>query len=119
MEGRRGAEVLMDEGDAQRKAEMPENSRRAAGGTRQSTESARQTSAAAEENAQPEATKLLEEVLRRENLILALQRVKSNKGAPGTDGMTVEELPDYLRTHWRASGRSCWTGCTLPRQSCE
>jgi RNA-directed DNA polymerase len=90
----------MDEGDAQRKAEMPEDSRRAAGGTRQSTERARQTSAATEENTQPEATKLLEEVLRRENLIAALKRVKSNKGAPGTDGMTVEELPDHLRTHW-------------------
>jgi RNA-directed DNA polymerase len=88
----------MDEGDAQRKAEKPEDSRRAAGGTRQSTESARQTSAAAEENTQPEATKLLEEVLRRENLILALQRVKSNKGAPGTDGMTVALTPFLKRT---------------------
>lgn len=114
MEGRRGAEVLMDEGDAQRKAEMPENSRRAAGGTRQSTESARQTSAAAEENTQPEATKLLEEVLRRENLILALQRVKSNKGAPGTDGMTVEELPDYLRTHWPRIRKELLDGMYTP-----
>lgn len=30
----------------------------------------------------------------------ALRRVRRNKGAPGVDGMTVEELPDYLRTHW-------------------
>ena len=30
----------------------------------------------------------------------ALQRVKSNKGAPGVDKMTVEQLPVYLRRHW-------------------
>ncbi|HWN42409.1 MAG TPA: group II intron reverse transcriptase/maturase [Thermoanaerobaculia bacterium] len=30
----------------------------------------------------------------------ALRRVCRNKGAPGADGMTVEELPGYLRTHW-------------------
>jgi len=94
MEGRRDAETSMDETDAQRKAEKPEDSRKVAGGTRKNTERERQTSAAAEENAQPEATKLLEEVLRRENLITALRRVQSNKGAPGVDGMTVDEHDD-------------------------
>jgi RNA-directed DNA polymerase len=90
----------MDEGDAQRKAEMPKDSRKAAGGTRENTARERQTSTAAEEHAQPEATKLLEEVLRRENLIAALRRVQSNKGAPGVDGMTVKELTPYLKTNW-------------------
>ena len=37
---------------------------------------------------------LLELVLRRENLQAALKRVKKNKGSPGIDGMTVDELPD-------------------------
>lgn len=100
MEGRRGAEISMDEGDAQRKAEKPEDSRKVAGGTRKNTARERQASAAAEENAPPETTKLLEEVLRRENLIVALRRVQTNKGAPGVDGMTVEELPASLRTNW-------------------
>jgi RNA-directed DNA polymerase len=100
MEGRRGAETSMDEGDAQKKAEKPEDSRTVAGGTRKNTARERQTSTAAEENTQPEATKLLEEVLRRENLMLALRRVQSNKGAPGVDGMTVEELSPYLQTNW-------------------
>jgi RNA-directed DNA polymerase len=90
----------MDETDALRKAERPEDSRKVAGGTRKNTARERQTSAAAEKNAQPEATKLLEEVLRRENLIAALHRVQSNKGAPGVDGMTVEELSPYLKTNW-------------------
>src|SRR3989304_149932 len=43
---------------------------------------------------------LMEAVCERENLKKALRRVKANKGSPGIDGMTVEQLPDYLRTHW-------------------
>ena len=44
---------------------------------------------------------LLERVLERANLQRALKQVRSNQGAPGIDGMTVDELPDYLRHHWR------------------
>jgi RNA-directed DNA polymerase len=43
---------------------------------------------------------LMEVVCERENLKKALRRVKANKGSPGVDGMTVEQLSDYLRTHW-------------------
>ncbi|MDF0752762.1 group II intron reverse transcriptase/maturase, partial [Marinobacter sp. 71-i] len=39
-------------------------------------------------------------VLSRDNLNGALKQVRRNKGAPGIDGMTVDELPDYLRQHW-------------------
>jgi hypothetical protein len=42
----------------------------------------------------------MEAVCERDNLKKALRRVKANKGSPGVDGMTVEQLPDYLRTHW-------------------
>jgi RNA-directed DNA polymerase len=104
----------MDEGDAQRKAEMPEDSRKAADGIRENTARERQASTAAEENVQPEATKLLEEVLRRENLITALRRVQSNKGAPGVDGMTVEELPTYLRTNWPRIREELLSGNHIP-----
>ena len=48
----------MDGGDAERKAEMPEDSRMVAGGTRESKERERQTSAAAKENTRPEETML-------------------------------------------------------------
>lgn len=40
---------------------------------------------------------LMEAILDRNNLKRALRRVNSNKGAPGVDGMTVEELPGYLK----------------------
>ncbi len=44
--------------------------------------------------------KLMEEVCEWGNCLQALKRVKANKGKPGIDGMTVEELPDYLKEHW-------------------
>jgi RNA-directed DNA polymerase len=40
---------------------------------------------------------LLERILSKDNLNLAYKRVKANKGSPGTDGMTVEELLSYLK----------------------
>lgn len=43
---------------------------------------------------------LLEAVLERANLQRALKQVRQNQGAPGIDGMTVDELPEYLRHHW-------------------
>lgn len=42
----------------------------------------------------------MEAVVERENLKKALAQVKRNKGAAGIDGMTVEELPAYLKEHW-------------------
>ena len=43
---------------------------------------------------------LLAQVLDRANLQRALKQVRQNKGAPGIDGMTVDELPEYLKHHW-------------------
>lgn len=41
----------------------------------------------------------LEAILERNNLNRAYKQVKANKGGPGVDGMTVEDLLDYLRAH--------------------
>ena len=90
----------MDETDADRRAEMPEDSRKVAGGTGEKKGRERQASTAVKEKAQPEAEELLEEVLRRENMLSAFRRVRSNKGAPGIDGVTVEQLGDYLKLEW-------------------
>ena len=46
------------------------------------------------------AKRLIEEVIEPSNLRKALKRVQANKGSPGVDGMTVQELPGYLREHW-------------------
>ena len=42
---------------------------------------------------------LLERILARDNLNRAYKRVKSNKGAPGIDGMSVEDALPWLREH--------------------
>jgi RNA-directed DNA polymerase len=43
---------------------------------------------------------MMEQILERENMLKAWQRVKSNAGAPGMDGMTVGEFPEFIREHW-------------------
>jgi RNA-directed DNA polymerase len=49
----------------------------------------------------PAATmQLMEEVCERENLVRAWQRVRDNKGAPGVDGMTIDDAQSFLREHW-------------------
>jgi RNA-directed DNA polymerase len=48
------------------------------------------------------AEQLMEEVCGRENCKQALKRVKANKGSAGVDGMTVQQLPEFLKQHWPA-----------------
>lgn len=43
---------------------------------------------------------LMEKVVGRDNLLAALKRVRKNKGSPGIDGMTADDLPGYLRENW-------------------
>ena len=86
----------MSEGDAGKKAEMPERTRRVGGGTAEGMGIARQADTAREENAGDGAPMLMEEVCARENLMAAYRRVVRNGGAPGIDGMTVEELMPLL-----------------------
>lgn len=44
--------------------------------------------------------RLMEQILAPENLRAALRRVQQNKGAPGVDGMTVEDLSAHLIVNW-------------------
>jgi len=58
---------------------------------------------------------LMERMVHRPNLQAALKRVKSNKGSPGVDGMTVDELSAYLREHWQAVREQLLAGTYQPR----
>ena len=61
------------------------------------------------------AEQLMEEVCGRENCKQALKRVKANKGNPGVDGMTVHELPGYLKQHWPAIREQLLSGTYKPQ----
>jgi RNA-directed DNA polymerase len=57
---------------------------------------------------------LMERVVEGGNLRRALKRVRRNKGSPGLDGLTVDELPAYLRRHWPAIREQLLTGRYRP-----
>ncbi len=58
---------------------------------------------------------LMEEVCERENCWQAFKRVKANKGSPGIDGMTVEELSGHLKEHWPALREQLLSGTYKPQ----
>jgi RNA-directed DNA polymerase len=58
---------------------------------------------------------MMEEVCERENCLQAYKRVKSNKGSPGIDGMTVEQLPGHLKEHWPAIREQLLSGTYKPQ----
>ena len=79
---------------------MPEPPHSAGGGTAEAAGLVRQTGTAPIEDAGDEAKTLMEQVVRRENMLAVYRRVKRNGGAPGVDGMTVDELWDDCRKRW-------------------
>ena len=58
---------------------------------------------------------LMERVVARGNMRAAWKRVKGNGGSPGTDGMTVEAAPAYLKAHWPVIARALLEGAYEPR----
>ena len=71
----------------------------------------------AKREAESKATseQLMEEVCERRNCEQALARVKSNKGSAGIDGMTVEQLPNYLKRHWPIIREQLLSGTYKPQ----
>src|SRR6202040_3499422 len=59
--------------------------------------------------------RLMEEVCERENLKEALRQVKGNKGSVGVDGITVNQLTDYLKQHWPAIREQLLNGTYEPK----
>ncbi len=69
---------------------------------------------------------ILERILSSANVKRAWERVKSNKGAPGVDGVTIEEFPTQTRKHWVEIRRAILEGryqpsavkrCFIPKQN--
>lgn len=51
----------------------------------------------------------------RANMRRAWKRVKANKGAPGSDGMTLEDFPTFARSHWSAVRQDLLDGTYQPQ----
>src|SRR5499427_4946650 len=59
--------------------------------------------------------RLMEEVCERENLKEALRQVKGNKGSAGVDGVSVNQLTDYLKQHWPVIREQLLNGTYVPK----
>ena len=57
----------------------------------------------------------MERVVERGNAKAALKRVRQNKGSPGVDGMTVDELPKYLVDNWETIRAQLLAGTYQPK----
>src|SRR5687767_7752129 len=105
----------MREADADTKAEMPSRTQTARRGTTGDTSTARQACTARDDSGGDEALTLSEQVVRRENLVAAPARVVRNGGAPGVDGLTVDELMPYCRQHWARIREQLLSGTYVPQ----
>jgi RNA-directed DNA polymerase len=105
----------MRPGDVASRAERPERPEKASGGTAHGPGVDRQARTACEGNAGDGTPGLMEEVLRRENLMAAYKRVVRNGGAPGVDGRTVEQLMPYCREHWTRIREELLSGRYVPQ----
>ena len=101
------------EGDMRQKSrqlELPWEGRGEAPSVLRSDESPR----AVQGTERPGADDLLVKALARQNMKAALRRVKKNRGSPGVDGMTVNELLPYLWEHWEELKSSLLDGSYRP-----
>lgn len=113
-EGKKRPRTSMNEAGAGNTAEKPEPVRKVVAGSGGGTEQARQTFTAGTEVASEETTTLMEQVVGRENLRRALKRVLANKGAPGADAMSVEELAPHLKANWTRLREELLSGTYQP-----
>ncbi len=61
-----------------------------------------------------ERDRLMEMILKRDNIVRAWKRVRANKGAAGVDGMTTGQLGKYLAKHWPKIEKDLLNGTHKP-----
>lgn len=105
----------MTERVADARAGMPGRTGETGGGTAGGPGCARQAVTALEAHADERPSMVLEAVVCRENLQRAWQRVRSNRGAAGVDGLTIEQTAERLRTEWPRIREELLAGCYRPQ----
>jgi RNA-directed DNA polymerase len=94
---------------------MPSRTSMTGRGTAGGRDSVRQARPARDDSGGHEALTLIEQVVRRENLVAAPTRVVHNGGAPGVDGMAVDDLMPYCRQHWARIREQLLNGTYIPQ----
>ena len=90
----------MANADAEGRVEMPVATPEGRGRNPQEYGEVRQAPRPATEDSHLERQMLMKEVVGQENMLAAYKRVCANKGAPGIDGMRVEEVWGYCVLNW-------------------
>jgi len=109
------AEISTAEGDTDHMTEMSRHPRKGSTGSARVSGNGYQTAAARTDNRGKQRQVTLEEVLYRPNMTKAYEQVKANKGRPGVDRMTVEELAIYLRDNWQRIREELLSGQYCPQ----
>jgi RNA-directed DNA polymerase len=91
---------MRTERDADKRAEMLKRQTEDHDGIMSVQSLAHQTDPASTEYAEEDTWELMEKTLSRTNMQEAYDRVVKNGGAPGVDGMTVEQLKSHCQEHW-------------------
>jgi len=74
-----------------------------------------ETGAATDGRTKSEDDSLMARVVDRANMRLAYRRVMRNKGSAGVDGLSVEDLGDWLKMHWPSVKQALLEGTYIPR----
>ena len=112
---RSGTKSSKSEADSGSWGENPHAPAKGSVGNTERSGSESQARSAHDENSGEGTMKLMEEVLRNETILAAYKRVKKNNGAAGVDGMEVDELEAYCRTHWREIREELRNGDYMPQ----
>lgn len=103
------------ERDADQRAETPEASRRAGPGRAQGMGRPRQTGPASDDPPTVKTSTLMDQVVCTSNMVEAYQRVRRNGGAPGVDGMTIDETWTWCGKHWSDVRNQLLDGTYVPQ----
>ncbi len=110
-----GAKYSMSERNVEPQAETPERPGRVGDRIAEGNRHARLADTACNDPARQPIVVTMEEVLSRENRLAAYQRVVGNKGAPGVDGVTVDELEPLICQRWEAIREALFSGTSCER----
>jgi RNA-directed DNA polymerase len=58
---------------------------------------------------------LMEQIVDQQNVEKAWRKVRANKGAPGPDGITLDEFPQSFRTEWPTIRQQLLDGTYAPQ----